>query len=61
MLLFRAVVALIMVIVAFAVIYNLPYPYLSPRWFFTAAGVAFLTAAFVGFILPDNKKGGGSC
>lgn len=58
MILFRAVVALIMVIVAFAVIYNLPYPYLSPRWFFTACGVAFMTAAFVGFILPTNKKGG---
>lgn len=56
----RALVALIAVVFAFAVIYNLPYSYLSPRWFFTAAGVAFLTAAFVGFILPDNKKGGGS-
>lgn len=58
MLLFRAVVALVMVLIAFAVIYNLPYPYLSPRWFFTACGVAFMAAAFVGFILPTNKKGG---
>ncbi len=56
MILFRAVVALIMVLIAFAVIYNLPYPYLSPRWFFTACGVAFMAAAFVGFVLPQDEK-----
>jgi len=57
MLLIRCVVALVMVLVAALVIFNLPYPYLSPRWFFTACGVAFMAAAFVGFILPAKKKG----
>lgn len=53
----RCFVALVMVLFAALVVFNLPYPYLSPRWFFTAAGVAFIAAAFVGFILPDTKKG----
>ena len=56
MILFRAVVALIMVLIAFAVIYNLPYPYLSPRWFFTACGVAFMAAGFVGFVFRQEEK-----
>ncbi len=53
----RCFVALAMALIAALVILNLPYAYLSPRWFFTACGVAFLAAAFVGFILPTNKKG----
>lgn len=53
----RCFVALIVALIAILVIFKIPYVYLSPRWFFTACGVAFLAAAFVGFILPDTKKG----
>ena len=55
--LIRCLFALLLVAFAALVVINLPYPYLSPRWFFTAAGVAFIAAAFMGFILPDNKRG----
>lgn len=52
----RCLVALVMALIAALVIWNLPYPYLSPRWFFTSCGVAFMAAAFVGFILPEKPK-----
>lgn len=54
--LIRCLFALVMVLFAALVVFNLPYPYLSPRWFFTACGVAFVAAAFVGFILPEKPK-----
>lgn len=57
-LILRFVAAGMTALFAALVIWNLPYPYLSPRWFFTACGVAFMAAGFVGFVLPENKKGG---
>lgn len=58
MLIIRMAVIVLAIMFAALVVWNLPYPYLSPRWFFTAIGIAFVTAAFIGFVSPappDDK------
>lgn len=53
---FLVVWSAVVLIFAALVIINLPYPYLSPRWFCTSVGVMFVAFGFVGFINPVKRN-----
>lgn len=54
----RCLVVALVAFFAFLVIMFMPYPALSPRWFFTSAGVIFVACGLAGFILPNPRKKG---
>lgn len=56
----RSVVVAVVMAFAVLVVIFLPYPALSPRWFFTAVGVVFVACGLAGFVLPTPRKRGGN-
>lgn len=56
----RCLVVALVAFFAVLVILFMPYPALSPRWFFTAVGVVFVACGLAGFVLPTPRKRGGN-